>query len=65
MRRMFLFSANGPRSVPDERIIYVAREFAPGRYQACTVVLDDGSEVHGLAVKEAIDKIEARLAAVA
>jgi hypothetical protein len=62
---MFLFSANGPRSIPDERIIFVTREYAPGRYQPCTLLCDDGKEVSGLALKAALDRLEARLAAVA
>lgn len=62
---MFLLSANGLRSIPDERVIYLTREWAPGRYQPCTVVLDDGREVSGLGLKEALDKLEAALAAVA
>jgi hypothetical protein len=62
---MLIFSSNGPRNVPDERVIYVTSEHAPGRYEAATLVLDDGREVSGLAVKEALDRLEARLAPAA
>jgi hypothetical protein len=58
---MFLFPTTGPRSIPDERVIYVTRESAAGRYCPVTLVLDDGSEVSGLALKEALDRLEAEL----
>jgi hypothetical protein len=62
---MFLFSSNGPRSVSDERIVFVTREHAPGRYQPCVLVLDDGREICGLALKEALDALERKLATAA
>jgi hypothetical protein len=46
-------------------VIFVTREHAPGRYCPCTLVLDDGSEVSGLGLKEAIDTLEAKLASAA
>jgi hypothetical protein len=58
---MFVYSSNGPRTVPDERVIHVIREATPGRYAPCTVLLDDGSEVYGLALKEVLDALEAKL----
>lgn len=58
---MLIFSSNGPRSVPDERVIFMTREHAIGRYQPCTVLLDNGDEVSGLGLKEALDRLEAAL----
>jgi hypothetical protein len=58
---MFVYSSNGPRTVPDELVIHVSLERVPGRYCPVTVVLDDGREVCGLALKEALDALEAKL----
>jgi hypothetical protein len=30
MRRMLIYSCNGPRSIDDARVIFVSREHAPG-----------------------------------
>jgi hypothetical protein len=50
---MFLFSINA--AAPDERIIYVTR--CARALEPATLVLDDGSELSGLALNEALDKL--------
>jgi hypothetical protein len=45
---MVLFSDRGPRSVPDEDVIFVYRDRAMGRYCSATLVLSSGEEVSGL-----------------
>jgi hypothetical protein len=65
MRRMMLFSTNGPRSISDERVIFVFRDHAMGRYCAATLVLDTGEEISGLALVAALDALEAKLAEAA
>jgi hypothetical protein len=62
---MLLYSSNGPISISADRVIFVTREHAPGRYALCTLVLDDGTEVHGIALKDALSKLEAKLEAAA
>ena len=56
-----LFSSNGPHTISDERVISVYRDIAMGRYCQCTLVLDNGEEVAGLASVAALDALEARL----
>lgn len=62
---MLIFTCEGNRSVDDAGIIHVFADDAPGRYASCTVVLDDGSDVPGLALKDALAKLEAKLSAAA
>jgi hypothetical protein len=58
---MLVFSSNGKISIPDERIIYAFSEHAPGRYCPATLIMDDGSEITGLVLKEALTRLITKL----
>jgi hypothetical protein len=61
MKAMMLFSANGPRAIPDERVLFVYRDRVMGRYCQATFCLDSGEEVSGLVLVVALDALEAKL----
>jgi hypothetical protein len=61
---MVLFSDRGPRSVPDEDVIFVYRDRAMGRYCSATLVLSSGEAVSGLALVSALDRLPERLDAL-
>jgi hypothetical protein len=59
---MLIFTCEGPRNADDDHVVRVYREHAPGRYCPTTLTLDNGRELSGLALKTALDALEAKLA---
>jgi hypothetical protein len=44
-----------------DRVLFIYRDRVMGRYTQCTLVLDDGREVSGLALVAALDALEKKL----
>ena len=59
---MIVFSSEGVRSIDPAKVIAVYRERPCGGYCNVTLCLDDGTEVSGRAVVEAINRIESEIA---
>ena len=58
---MLIFTAEGPRSIDDHDVIAVYRVHTLGGYCPCTLVLNTGAEVTGMALSPALDKLERSL----
>jgi hypothetical protein len=59
--RKLVFTGSGPRSVPDDDVLYVYREATLARYCNITLCLSDGSEVSGRTLATAVDALQAKL----
>jgi hypothetical protein len=60
---MVIFSAEGMRSVDVADVACVYRGSPmPGGYTQCAVVLDNGTEISGMAMTAALDELEQVLA---
>jgi hypothetical protein len=62
MRRMLIFTPEGPRSVDDRDVLAVYPGGGDGRYTFTVLIMADGVEIAGAVANDALARLEGELA---